>query len=203
MQRIEAAEATQPPHLSLSPELAAGWRQVNEPEAQWKPVYQNPSAEAAAQYASQAGQKVGIYLAYYRQQDEARKLVSSTNVLVSSKDKSWNAVEARDKVISLPSRSLAVHEARVLPSTVSGTPDRAGMLVWQFYWINGSLTASDHEAKLLGAWHRLMGRGDESAAIVLYAADTPSRPGMAALESFVRENLSMIEAGLAATSRAH
>lgn len=203
MQRIEAAEATQLPHLSLSPELAAGWRQVGGPEAQWKPVYQNPSAEAAAQYASQAGQKVGIYLAYYRQQDEARKLVSSTNVLVSSKDKLWNAIEAKDKVISLPSRSLAVHEARVLPSTGSGTPDRAGLLVWQLYWINGSLTASDHEAKLLGAWHRLMGRGDESAAIVLYTADTPSQPGRAALESFVRENLSMIEAGLAATSRAH
>jgi EpsI family protein len=43
------------------------------------------------------------------------------------------------------------------------------LVVWQWYWINGHLTTSDIEAKLLTALSRLRGRGDDSAAVMLFA----------------------------------
>ncbi|HWU83830.1 MAG TPA: EpsI family protein, partial [Rhodocyclaceae bacterium] len=43
------------------------------------------------------------------------------------------------------------------------------LLVWQWYWIDGELTASDVKAKLLGLKARLLGRGDDGAIVVVYA----------------------------------
>jgi hypothetical protein len=61
------------------------------------------------------------------------------------------------------------------------------------------LTPSAAWAKVLGVVDRLLGRGDDAAAIVLYAVE--DRPGDArqTLESFARANLPAIVAQLRAT----
>jgi len=43
------------------------------------------------------------------------------------------------------------------------------LTAWQWYWINGKVTTSDFEAKLLTALARITGHGDDSAVIVLYS----------------------------------
>ena len=53
------------------------------------------------------------------------------------------------------------------------------LVAWQFYWVGGRVTASDHLAKVYGAMNRLLGHGDGSAVIVVYtpkdwAGDAPA-----------------------------
>ena len=66
------------------------------------------------------------------------------------------------------------------------------MVVWNLYWIDGRFVTSDVGAKLAGAMARLRGRGDEGAALVLYADEATPAGSSAALEAFVRANLTSL-----------
>jgi EpsI family protein len=108
---------------------------------------------------------VGLYVGYYRNQDYQRKLVTSTNVLVASNDSAWLVVSGEREEIILDGTPFSVRTAELLRTDVAGQR----LVVWHWYWIDGKLTASDIEAKLLTAVARLRGRGDDSAVIMLYA----------------------------------
>ena len=43
--------------------------------------------------------------------------------------------------------------------------------MWQLYWVGGTLHTSDARAKLQLAFNRLLGRGDDSAAVFYYTAE--------------------------------
>ena len=73
------------------------------------------------------------------------------------------------------------------------------LVVWQWYWINGKLTASDIEAKLLTAISRLRGRGDDSAVIMLYA---PPESATDALPAFAVQAVGPVNQMLDATRAA-
>jgi EpsI family protein len=73
------------------------------------------------------------------------------------------------------------------------------LVVWQWYWINGKLTASDIEAKLLTSFSRLSGRGDDSAVIMLYA---PRESATDALSAFAMQAIGPINQMLDATRAA-
>jgi EpsI family protein len=57
---------------------------------------------------------------------------------------------------------------------------------WQFYWVNGIFTGSDYFAKINGAVQRLLGKGDDSAVIVVYAVDNDSAQIL--LRDFLKNN---------------
>jgi EpsI family protein len=59
------------------------------------------------------------------------------------------------------------------------------LLVWHWYWIDGRWVASDHLGKLYLALSRLLGRGDDSAAIFFYAPEDIPGGAEAALEKAV------------------
>jgi EpsI family protein len=66
----------------------------------------------------------------------------------------------------------------------------------QWYWIDGTLTSSDALAKVRIALSRLMGRGDDSAVVVVYTrADGTAQPGEV-LQNFVKESWPAIAASL-------
>ncbi len=155
----------------------------------WKPRFEDASAVVQRDY-SNGEQVVGLYIAYYRNQDYDRKMVSSTNVMVTSNDPVWARVVSGTKQIELGSQSLNVRSAELR------SYDSSRMVVWQWYWVNGQLTASDHLAKVYTAWSRLTGQGDDSAVIFVYA---PKAKGEAALDNFVRASGSAIELALART----
>jgi len=196
--RIDAWESAAAPRLR-APLAAAGWSADPEGPGLWRPAFRGPSDESLARFVGPEGRRVGVYLAYYRTQGEGRKVVSSDNTLVPSNDASWNPVETALRTVATGGASLAVQQTQLLQSARSGGGARRNMLAWQFYWVNGDLTASDLQAKLLGAWHRLQGRGDESAAVVLFAEDAGGLAADAVLEAFVRENLGTIVAELQRT----
>ncbi len=209
---IQRGEVGAQPVLQAPAALAPGWQRVDSPTVAWKPAFQNPAAELQARYAGASGE-VGLYIGYYRQQTYARKLVSSDNVLVPSRDPVWAQVaEGRRAVADSAGRSVTWRSARLNSALAADPAVPQRLRVRQLYWVNGHLTASDSQAKVLGALYRLLGRGDDAAVIVLFTA-SPTATSAAApasaqdsadnaeavLDAFARANLPAIEALLQRT----
>jgi len=90
----------------------------------------------------------------------------------------------------LPSGRMELRQTRLASAN-------ARLLVWDWYRIAGYDLANPYVAKALLARDRLLGRGDQSAAIVL-AAPYDANPEVAAetLRHFLRDMLPAIEAAL-------
>jgi EpsI family protein len=67
-------------------------------------------------------------------------------------------------------------------------------MVWHIYWINGTLTANDYLAKAYSTFYRLIGRGDDSAVIVVYTPIDQVGRAEPVLEGFFMTNYSSINA---------
>ena len=157
-------------------EPIAGWAPADQALTDWKPSFDNYSA--AEQSAFEAdGRKVGLFVAYYRNQDAHRKLVTSTNVLVPSNDPRWARVAAGTREAAIGPQQVPVRTAELRSA------DSTRLVVWQWYWIAGHLTASDYKAKIYTVLARLAGQGDDSAVVIVHA--DKEREGPAALEAFV------------------
>lgn len=200
---LRAAEDASVPILA-EPDLARqNWVASDAPTVSFEPSFTNPSAVVQRTYAMQE-RSVGLYLAYYRNQSPQGKLVSSENVLIRSSNAAWSRIEAGIRRIDLPAGPLYVRTARLRPGgavVAGGDPSR--LAVWQFYWVGGTLTGSDAAAKVWGAVHRLRGRGDAGAAIVVYAPETLHGAADAVLEGFVRANLPALDAHLRGARDGH
>jgi len=176
---------------------ASGWQRGAPPVTTFKPHYENPAAALDAGYRAAAsatdGPAVGVYVAYYRQQNFDSKLISSNNALVTSRD-AWARIGS-GQVADDQGRVLLTTELR---GVALGDETSSGRLrVWQVYWVNGHITSRDWQAKLLGAVGRLMGQGDASAVIVLYAQKPVAGENDALLAAFWRDNQASLTAWLA------
>lgn len=179
---ITKSGSTTPPVLSV-PTMSNGW-EASSAENTWKPAFANPSTELQTNF-KKGEQVVGLYIGYYRNQDFDRKLVSSTNVLVTSKDPEWSVVASGTKGISIAAQNLNLRTSELLRK---GSGIESRLTVWQWYWINGTLTSSDIEAKLYTAFNRLLGKGDDSAVIMIYAPKDSAEAAQNALTEFVTVN---------------
>jgi exosortase A len=187
---LERAAGDAAPQLVAPASWESGWQASQSLSPGWKPSFLNPSVEVDASY-DRRGRTAGLYIGYYRHQDYDRKLVSSENVLVRSKDVQWAQVASGGRAIELAGQPLAVRTAVLRGGGVDGAGRVRRLRVWQFYWVNGSLTASDALAKIQGALHRLRGQGDDGAVVVLSApideaagVDEADR----ALDAFMQDN---------------
>ncbi len=179
-------------------QLSATWHTAPDQARVFQPAFQNPSAEINTHYTA-GEQDVGLYLGYYRHQNYDRKLVSSDNVLVKSKDPLWAQVRSGTQSILFDSMPTYMRTAELRRSAV---PDQSGserLVVWQVYWVNGTLTASDMLAKAYGALYRLIGRGDDSAVVILYTDKGQENEGAQRLQAFVQANANSIIRLLQAT----
>ncbi len=160
------------PQPTLSAELLAqgGWELAEGTLADWQPAFANSSGTLNAVLAKD-GRRVGVFIAYYRQQGYERKLISSQNELVKSNDKVWAQVGrgSHDATLAGQPVSLRTGTLRNNLSSIGAEPDR--YRVWHWYWIGGRIVTSDHLGKLWLALSRLSGHGDESAAVFLYAQE--------------------------------
>ncbi|HVR52508.1 MAG TPA: exosortase A [Pseudorhodoferax sp.] len=178
------------PALEAPAQLAAPWARMAAPPTDWVPGFQNPSSQIQTGY-SDGTQQVGLYIGYYRNQHAERKLVSSTNTLTPDPKTGWVRVGSGAQVLELSEPSLVVRASELRDSPIPGRNTEQRLQVWQWYWIAGWWTSSDRVAKIYGAAQRLLGHGDESAVVMVYAPD--GEGAQAALRSFVRANLQAIE----------
>lgn len=166
------------PALSHAPLAGGGWQLSDNPIADWQPAFANPSATLHATLEKDS-HRIGIFIAYYRQQNYERKLISSENALAKVGDKNWAQMGSgairttlNDQIVTLRSGTLRSHAAGL-----GGDPLR--LKVWHWYWIDGRIVTSDHLGKLWLALVRLGGRGDDSAAVFVYAPESQADGALA------------------------
>ncbi len=185
------------PQLARLASPAAGWQPSVQPFTTWKPVFQKPSAESNSFFSSN-GADVGVYVAYYRQQNFEHKLVSSENQVLRSDDPLRLKLDHSDDSIDIGDHPLTVRSVLLGGSDVRGQPEKR-LRAWQLYWVGDTLTSSDARAKWLGVLDRLRGRGDDAAAIVMYTTEERPADARDVLAAFVGANLQAIVAQLRAT----
>ncbi|MDP2809131.1 MAG: exosortase A [Rhodocyclaceae bacterium] len=178
---IDAGLELPPPVLASEPLAADGWQIVAEPIADWKPAFANPSATSNVVLAK-GERRVGVFIAWYRQQNYARKLISSDNVLVKSEDKAWAQIGRDARQIVLAGQPVAVRGGGLRSNLAGIGAEPLRLKVWHWYWVGGHLTTSDHLGKAWLALSRLTGRGDDSAAVFIYA---PEPDAEAALSDYL------------------
>ncbi len=150
-------------------------------------IFRKPSLDVRRIYGSDAG-RVGVQIAYFRHQDDERKLVTSMNLLAhSGGQSSWNPVGEGTATVDVNGQSTKWAGAR-MNSRIWTSGRAIPLTVWRSYWIDGNWIASDAEAKLRASVARLRGHGDDGAAVVLWAESATPEQATALLERFVRDN---------------
>lgn len=168
---------------------AAGWHLDAQAPADWHHAYLNPTLRLERNYV-QGARRVGLQLAYYAAETSDSKLVSSTNALAQGRRDGWARVSQGQHVQQRSGAAITWRTAELRSGLADGSEGTATRLVvWQVYWINGVLTASDYQAKALLALNRLLGRGGDGAVLWLYTRRGAPGQAEAALEAFARDNL--------------
>jgi exosortase A len=184
--------ATRVPARESAPVLAidaiADWSPIDD-RSGFTPHFSAPSALLRRSWVRE-GAIAGLQVAYYRQQTQERKVVSSENVLVQAEERTWTRTRRNHRVVAFGN---APHE--VFETQLRG-PDGRNYVVWQWYWIEGDLTARDPVAKARIAWSRLLHQTDDSASIIVFAADTKSHSAVDTLQAFTRAAWPVIDAAL-------
>ena len=172
--------------------LAPGWHLDGAMPIGFKPDFKNPSAEINTLYGN-AGKVVGVYLGYYRDQDYERKLVSSANTLVASNSLAWSRVGGGTRDVVFDQQHATVRTAELRRLSVAAPEQGDRLVVWQIFWINGTLTSSDYLAKVYSAVYQLIGRGDDSAVIAVYTQNDRLDSAEGTLGAFLIANYGAID----------
>jgi len=185
-----------------SPELEGqGWQRTAQLFPAYQPRFENPRAEFQGLYDKSGGSVVGVYVAYYRDQDYQSKLISSNNVLAAADGKEWRANSQGEMALQVGNESLALRTAELRDLNLRGASQQTKRLqAWEIYWVDGRWTHSEVRAKLYGAWARLMGHGDDAAVLVIYGDRGEGAAN--AMTAFLRENLVLFERWLSAAKAA-
>jgi len=195
LHRQEAGAAA--PRLTLPDRLGATWVAV--PTAlDYAPRFVNPATASSQTYRGTDGE-VHLFVAYYRGQTADSKLVSSVNSLVPSNDPRWSQVGSGSRSGPAGGQEDTVWRTAHILSAEAGTAPRARLTVWRTYWTAGGWVAGDIRAKLLGAFSRLRGGGDDGAVVVLWTSQNDTARAEALLQSFAKDNLDAVQALLAQT----
>lgn len=175
---LEAGPLAALPVLSVQNLAHGGWEILEDKFVDWQPAFVNPAITLNAVLAKD-GKRVGVFIAWYRQQSADSKLISSDNKLVKDFDKNWIQTGSHIRKISIAGQQIAVRGGSIRNQLASMGGDPLRLRVWHWYWIDGRMTTSDHLGKLWLAISRLTGRSDDSAAIFVYAQEPDSEAALA------------------------
>jgi exosortase A len=169
-----------------------GWSARAGTPVSWQPHYHGQRATLHETFAKD-GREVALFIAYYRDQAQGRELVNSQNGVVVPSEVQWRLAGSRRDTVPWDGRAVP---ARL--TAVVGPAER--FLAADFYWVDGRVTASDYVAKALLVVARLLGRGDDAAAVVLYTRPGEDRAAAeASLDAFAADMSPAIARALART----
>lgn len=158
----------------------------------WQPAYAPASATLRQFFAGQP--PVGLSVLYYRDTPGGGKLVSSTNTLGFEKGE-FQERSAAVRQEQFGGRTLAVREAML------GYEGRR-LLVWQWFWIDGSMTSSNYVGKMLQVKAKLLTGSSDGAAVMVFSPyDEDPAPARAAMRAFLDTNLTPLDRALARNQR--
>jgi exosortase A len=177
-----------------APSTTGGWISLPEELTRWTPRFFGAQSEVHQTYRKD-DKRVGVFIKYYRNQNFGSRLISSTNVIVSSNDAVWGKIGEQRRRIVLDAGPVTVRETRLRSPS-------ARLLVWDWYWIDGSQTADNYYGKWLQAQSKLLGRNGDGAAVFIYAPfeENPDS-ARAALADYARANGASIAKSLESMSK--
>jgi EpsI family protein len=94
--------------------------------------------------------------------------------------------------LELDGKPVVVRTAELRDAPLVSQVKEDRLVVWQIYWVNGMLTVSDVLAKAYAAGYSLIGRGDDSAVILVYAPKGEAGQGEKAITDFMQTNMPQI-----------
>ncbi|MFN6994914.1 MAG: exosortase A [Aquincola tertiaricarbonis] len=169
--------------LSLPAPAAPDWQAADAPLSDWRPAVVGARAEQSRTYDGPAG-RVGLHVAYYRQQQEGSKAVSSVNALLRVGDTQRHAVTV-GPVQAPGAVGVAGWQATELRgSSIATAQQQPPLLVWRTYWIGGQLVGNEVQAKLRQAWMRVRGEPDDAAIVLIYTEATADDQAARRLQAF-------------------
>jgi exosortase A len=167
------------------------WRSSGDAWPDWRPNYR--AHALAHQRFTNGTQEVGVFVAYYRNQEQQDELVESRSTVIGPDKREWAIQRASRLRVATGDGPLRVNATQV--RSASGE-----WQAWQWYWIGGWTTSDPYLAKAYLAFNRLLGRPDDSAAVVVYtAAGTAPAEAGATLRAFVDDMQPAIAGALART----
>ena len=167
---------------------AGGWMPVPASPATWRPHYSGYASELSQTFRKD-DRTVEIYLAFFRNQEKGRELITSGNVLVEKQNFDWRQLATGYDNIGWVGGRTEAYRAEI-----AGPSSR--LEAYRLYWINGTITSSAYVAKALTAWSKLRGRGDDSALIVIYAQSAQGKGLSETLRDFATAMSPSIERSL-------
>ncbi|WP_298402347.1 exosortase A [Janthinobacterium sp.] len=162
------------------------WQRLHDAAPAWQAPYAGMPARFAATYARQTGSgaPVGLQLHWYARQARDAELLTHQS---SPYGPRWMALAQRVQDVKLAGGTLAVRE-----SVLGRGGER--LLVWRIYRQGGIVTARPVLVKLLLAQAKLLGRRQDGADILVFAAyDELAPPPRARLHAFLQAALPVIE----------
>ncbi len=169
--------------------LNGGWSRENAILSDWRPLFENPNYVLDAVYRND-DELIGIYIAYYKDQDYDHKLISSVNILARSDSVAWQMENTGVNRVDCDNRFISVRTTVLRDTRRPDDRSVRKLTVWQFYWVNGVQTVNDQFAKFMSAFYRLTGRGDDSASVLVYAAGDQADDRLA---TFMRVNCALVD----------
>lgn len=192
------------PVLDAQSLVVNGWKIDDEAQKDWIPAFANPTATMNATLYKD-DHRVGVFIAWYRNQGFDRKLISSENVLVKNSDTTWALSGRGMRQTRVGGQEITVRNGQLRSGSLSLGGEPLRLRVWHWYWIGGRFTTSDHLGKLWLALDRLVGHGDDSAAVFIHAPEDQPGGAEAALSVWLEESgdtlVTMLEQASASAKR--
>jgi len=142
----------------------------------WRPDVAGASAELRQTFAKN-GRDVGLHIAFFRNQTNDAKAITSSNQIVNTSNAFWAQVSTETIDTTVDGKSFSAQATEV-----AGSHRR--LAVSQWFWVDGHETSSEYLAKFYQVLAVLQGRGDPVAWVIAY---TPADNGMAGAMSTLRE----------------
>lgn len=178
--------------LTLStPNTPQGWKIETLPITDWEPHYLNASG-TVKQAFERDGKRVEVLFKFYRNQHQGAEVINTNNQLVSTRDQRWGLTSDDATAIATAGGQISVGESTLR----SG---RSNLLVWHWYWSGGMHTNNSYLAKIYQAKAKILGKGDDAAAIFIYLP-FDAKPDLAreTLREFVPAIFQSVESALSA-----
>lgn len=170
------------------------WQRLHDAAPAWQAPYAGTPARFAATYARGDGAPVGLQLHWYARQARDAELLTHQSSPYGAR---WMALAQRVQDVTLAGGTLAVRE-----SVLGRGGER--LLVWRIYRQGGIVTARPVLVKLLLAQAKLLGRRQDGADILVFAAyDELAPPPRARLHAFLQAALPVIEQRLQELPHGH
>ena len=184
------ADPAPQPVVLQAPKPVGEWRLQTEAPWDWHPRVVGTDGETYDFYSRGSG-PVALYVGVYKPQRQGSEAVNFDNQMIRQKHPVWSNKKITDRSIRLGGSDQEVIQGRL--ESVRGEH----ILVWHWFRIGDSYTASPYKAKLLEVWSKLF-RGRSDGALVAVAAPYTDKPDQAAapMQAFIDDMLPSISAAI-------